>query len=98
MVGLFVTSLVGLYTIEDLWDKFGDLKMSWVSNIKMRYTLTNRHIARSSETLGCTDCVPHSPPYPGIHVNFQDPLPDPQPLWSWRFANELIVSSKPHRK
>ena len=27
MVGLFVTALVGLYTIEDLWDKFGDLKM-----------------------------------------------------------------------
>ncbi|CAL1705382.1 unnamed protein product [Somion occarium] len=26
-VGLFVTALVGLYTIEDLWDKFGDLKM-----------------------------------------------------------------------
>ncbi|OCH88812.1 glycosyltransferase family 39 protein [Obba rivulosa] len=27
-VGLFVTALVGLYTIEDLWDKFGDLRMS----------------------------------------------------------------------
>ncbi|PBK78874.1 glycosyltransferase family 39 protein [Armillaria solidipes] len=27
LVGLFVTALVGLYTIEDLWDKFGDLKM-----------------------------------------------------------------------
>ncbi|KAK7455307.1 Dolichyl-phosphate-mannose--protein mannosyltransferase 2 [Stygiomarasmius scandens] len=27
MVGLFVTALVGLYTIEDLWEKFGDLKM-----------------------------------------------------------------------
>ncbi len=33
LVGLFVTALVGLYTIEDLWDKFGDLKMSWVSRI-----------------------------------------------------------------
>lgn len=30
LVGLFVTALVGVYTIEDLWDKFGDLKMSWV--------------------------------------------------------------------
>jgi len=26
-VGLFVTLLVGAYTIEDLWDKFGDLRM-----------------------------------------------------------------------
>ncbi len=31
LVGLFVTALVGLYTIEDLWDKFGDLKMPVVS-------------------------------------------------------------------
>ncbi|KAI1788358.1 glycosyltransferase family 39 protein [Ganoderma leucocontextum] len=27
-VGFFVTSLVGAYTIEDLWEKVGDLKMS----------------------------------------------------------------------
>jgi len=27
LVGLFVTAMVGLYTIEDLWNKFGDLKM-----------------------------------------------------------------------
>jgi dolichyl-phosphate-mannose-protein mannosyltransferase len=26
-VGLFATALVGYYTIEDLWDKFGDLRM-----------------------------------------------------------------------
>jgi dolichyl-phosphate-mannose-protein mannosyltransferase len=26
-VGLFCTALVGLYTIEDLWNKFGDYKM-----------------------------------------------------------------------
>lgn len=30
-VGLFVTCLVGLYTAEDLWNKFGDLKMPFVS-------------------------------------------------------------------
>lgn len=27
MIGLFVTALVGVYTIEDLWEKFGDTKM-----------------------------------------------------------------------
>lgn len=26
-VGLFATAFVGLYVIEDLWDKFGDLSM-----------------------------------------------------------------------
>ncbi|KZV87393.1 glycosyltransferase family 39 protein [Exidia glandulosa HHB12029] len=26
-VGFFATAVVGLYTIEDLWDKFGDLRM-----------------------------------------------------------------------
>jgi dolichyl-phosphate-mannose-protein mannosyltransferase len=30
LVGLFVTALVGLYTIEDLWNKFGDTKMPQV--------------------------------------------------------------------
>lgn len=26
-IGLFVTSVVGVYTLQDLWDKFGDLRM-----------------------------------------------------------------------
>ncbi|KAI5124556.1 hypothetical protein M0805_003078 [Coniferiporia weirii] len=33
-VGLFVTALVGAYTIEDLWNKFGDLRLSWRDQAK----------------------------------------------------------------
>ncbi|KAG0362241.1 Protein O-mannosyltransferase 2 [Gamsiella multidivaricata] len=33
-VGFFVTALVGLYTIEDLWDLFGDLNMPKPTYIK----------------------------------------------------------------
>lgn len=29
MVGLFMTSLVGIYTVVDLWGKLGDSKISW---------------------------------------------------------------------
>jgi dolichyl-phosphate-mannose-protein mannosyltransferase len=38
-VGFFCTALVGLYTIEDLWNKFGDLKMpkyEYVAHIGFR--------------------------------------------------------------
>ncbi|KAJ7183272.1 glycosyltransferase family 39 protein [Mycena filopes] len=34
MIGLFVTALVGLYTIEDLWEKFGDVKMPIRDQVK----------------------------------------------------------------
>lgn len=39
LIGLFVTALVGLYTIEDLWEKFGDLKMSWVRTVTSCFSI-----------------------------------------------------------
>jgi dolichyl-phosphate-mannose-protein mannosyltransferase len=41
-VGFFVTALVGLYTIEDLWNKFGDLKMPKVRlSLSLKFLQTN---------------------------------------------------------
>lgn len=38
-VGFFVTAVVGLYTIEDLWDKFGNLRMSTVRQQRISTTI-----------------------------------------------------------
>ena len=97
MIGLFVTALVGLYTVEDLWDKFGDLKMSWVS-------LLSRHLphsfielffsARPSQTLGSENLLPYCRPDSCLHGILQNPLPDLEPFWSGRCSNELSVPSE----
>lgn len=53
-VGMFGTALVGLYTIEDLWNKFGDLKMPKVL-IKTHVDLKTLSLSRSS--LPLTSCL-----------------------------------------
>ena len=80
MVGLFVTALVGLYTIEDLWEKFGDLRMSVVSFIFLciyNVQIELAHIARSSETLGRPYSVSHHCSNPRVHGIVQTPLHGP---------------------
>ncbi|KAF8797460.1 hypothetical protein BYT27DRAFT_7265704 [Phlegmacium glaucopus] len=41
MVGLFVTALVGVYTIEDIWEKFEDAKIPTRDQAKHRGTRIN---------------------------------------------------------
>lgn len=49
LIGLFVTALVGLYTIEDLWEKFGDLRMSVVCPVFTTISFDPRSHCLSSE-------------------------------------------------
>ena len=72
-VGFFCTAIVGLYTIEDLWNKFGDLKMPQVSihiiTIRSK-ALTGGHLDGAGEASPCScrgfDCHPAC----RIHVLF----------------------------
>jgi dolichyl-phosphate-mannose-protein mannosyltransferase len=40
-VGMFAMAMVGVYTVEDLWEKFGDLKMPVVSQLSTCLHLTS---------------------------------------------------------
>jgi hypothetical protein len=98
MIGLFVTALVGLYTIEDLWEKFGDTKMSVVS-ILFFFSYAVRgltfHPARSSKTLGCPHTMPYHCSDSCLHGVVQNPFHGPQPFWTRRCANEFSFPSQP---
>lgn len=83
-VGFFVTALVGLYTVEDLWNKFGDLKMP-----KVRLHARNCDSYKLTRAAGT--CLPRripcfrSHPHPArrLHLLLLPPLPDPREQWSW---------------
>jgi dolichyl-phosphate-mannose-protein mannosyltransferase len=81
-VGFFVTALVGLYTIEDLWRKFGDLK-----------TCTGR--ASHASRFPRFQSDPHPPRR--LHVLLLPPLHHPRKQRSRRCANELSLPSQPAR-
>ena len=52
-VGLFCTALVGVYTAEDLWNKFGDLDMPFVCSLFSSHSnLLTRNSSRYLRTLG----------------------------------------------
>ena len=93
MIGLFVTALVGVYTVEDLWEKFGDVKLSVVRG-RMRSSLeiiSWALTARSSSSLGCPRRLPYRRSCPRLHGIIQDPLYGLEPFRTWRCSNELAV-------
>ena len=63
-VGMFVTALVGLYTVEDLWNKFGDLRMSFVSPCTCYVAVSGRD--GPEPVANCSRLYAHSAPTSGI--------------------------------
>lgn len=98
-VGLFCTALVGIYTIEDLWNKFGDLKMSEVRPLVFAFPrdLLIASTGNASETLCGTRCGFDSSTGPGLYLLFLCPLLDLGEQRPRRCADELSFPSKPQR-
>lgn len=95
-VGLFVTALVGIYTLEDLWEKFGDLRMKKVWYINhLSFTLTDSSAERLYQSL--VGSWSHANSHATLHLHdvLQTALHHSQPLWTGRFTNVLLVPSKP---
>lgn len=79
-VGLFCTAIVGLYTVEDLWNKFGDVKMPEVSIEELNFsslTATNPSLDYPGQaSLGPRAGTDH-PAGIGIYIFFLCALFDP---------------------
>ena len=97
-IGLFVTSVVGLYTIQDLWDKFGDLKMPFVrclclraligylANVRCRPILAYLHTALD-RSRSLPDCSPNH----DLYVLLQTSFLNTQPVGPRRCSNVELV-------
>lgn len=84
LVGLFVTALVGLYTIEDLWNKFGDTKMPLVVtllSIRPRSSLTSLSDYPSGP-FRFTRRWSHPRSFPHLPALLRHALRHPQQEWS----------------
>ena len=75
-VGMFGTALFGLYTVEDLWNKFGDLKMPKVDRSPSRMIVWTDHCTDRACLSRCCSCRgPHPRPSTGIHALVLGPFP-----------------------
>lgn len=95
-VGLFCTALVGLYTAEDLWNKFGDLRMPKVSTNYIYICVCGVNFiigcfsTTSSGSSHRIDCHPNS----RVYVLFLGAFSGLGKFWTRRCPNELFVPSQ----
>lgn len=78
-VGMFGTALVGLYTIEDLWNKFGDLRMPKVGrNASQSLQLLIIAIGHPRVSLRFPRCRSDCHSHDCLHVQFLPSFPHPR--------------------
>lgn len=95
-VGLFCTSIVGLYTIEDLWNKFGDLRMPEVSigGIFHLEPATNSPTGCSCKASCCSrDWIDRVTSF-GVHFVILRAFLDSRKQWTGRRPDEFSISSQ----
>ena len=95
-VGMFGTALVGLYTIEDLWSKFGDLKMPPVSSMFLAQAqMLNRITDHARRTPRLPRRWPDRHPNDCIHGFILGALLHSRKQRTWRCTDELSIPSQP---
>ena len=95
LVGLCVTGLVGLYTAQDLWIKFGDVRMPVVGDL---FALRFDSFLMFPDYPRCPPSSSgrraHRHPLARIHALLRDALCHPRPHGARRCSDELSLPGK----